>query len=144
MIVFGTIFLEFSHSFVLCRKSSNYLPLLLSLKLFWLSSVDGQRMEFHEMIMTKGKLFCFLSRMQHGWVVRVLDLETSDSISSSCALTAPWIWLNSWASLVHSSLVCLLPAGILNLLSLFELSGCLEIISVECLLTISSRSALPL
>lgn len=74
LIVFGTIFLGISYFFVHCRKSSNCLQLRLTLKLFWRSSVDGQQMEFPEMIMTKGKLFCCLSRVQQGQVVRVLYL----------------------------------------------------------------------
>ena len=34
-------------------------------------------------------------------------------------------WLNSSAALVYSQLVCLLPVGILNLLSLFQKVECL-------------------
>ena len=79
LIVFGTIFLEFRHFFVLCRKSSNCLQLRLSLKLFWRSSVDGQQMEFPGMIMTKGKVFSFLRRTQRWPSVGVLYLKSSDS-----------------------------------------------------------------
>ena len=42
---------------------------------------------------------------------------------------------NPPAALVHGQLVCFCIVGILYLLSLFELFRCLEIVSVECLLT---------
>ena len=58
-------------------------------------------------------------------VVRMPDLNL-EILSSSPALTTSWIclgspWFNSSAALVHSQLVCLLPVGILNLLSSFQL-----------------------
>ena len=45
--------------------------------------------------------------------------------------------LNSIARLVHRLLVRLLPVGILNLFSLFELFGSTQIISMDCLETSS-------
>ena len=62
---------------------------------------------------------------------------SSVSKFKSCSDSAHWIWFNSRASLVHSWLVCLQPVGVLNLLTLFKLCGCHDVVSVECLLTIS-------
>ena len=66
----------------------------------------------------------FLLSRQRGQVVRVPDLKAG-ILSSSPAMNTSGIfpcrpWLNPSAALVYSQLVCLLPVGILNLLSLFQ------------------------
>jgi len=61
-------------------------------------------------------------RRQRGRVVRASDLKSGDAEFGSRSEFVPGSpWFNSSAALVHSLLVCLLPVGILNLLSLFQL-----------------------
>ena len=55
------------------------------------------------------------------------QISNLEILSSSTALTTGWIcfsygspWLDSSDALVNGQLVCLLPVGILNLLSLFQ------------------------
>ena len=62
---------------------------------------------------------------QRGRVVRVPDLKSGDPVfqvplGPLAGFVPGSPWLNSSAALVYSQLVCLLPVGILNLLSLFQ------------------------
>ena len=63
-----------------------------------------------------------------------VELTTSRMTARCSTNWATGLWFNSLASLVHSQLVCLQPGGVFNPLSLFELIGCLEIVTVGCLL----------
>ena len=60
----------------------------------------------------KRGMYLTLIWRQRGRVVRALDLK-SGFVSGSA-------WFNASVALVYSQLVCLLPVGILNLLSLFQ------------------------
>ena len=64
--------------------------------------------------------YCELLWIQRGWVVRAADLKSGypEFKSRSDPFEVPWF--NSTAGLVYSQPVCLLPLGILNLLSLFR------------------------
>ena len=88
------------------------------------------------------KLLLTVASRQRGRVVRVPGLKSGDPEfkSRSDHQLDLFHLLNSSAALVYSQLVCLLPVGILNLLSLFQKVECLwTSLRAECISTINKE-----